>query len=223
MKFKTKYIILPMLLITAVLAAACSKTEDTPSIGESDFSPALTSYSGYFLQTESANFFVADSDSSMFSKNDFVRIYPANGAESEISFDGLKTGDKIEIDITLVQTLYPPVAPIYGLRFLESGEASNIDQDVISRLEELGWHTAAIETESGVSPTATGSTYSGYFLQTESEDSFISDKFFVADSDSNMFSKNDFVKIYPAGDAEDEVSLDGLKTGDRIEIDIIIV
>ncbi|MDE5859470.1 MAG: hypothetical protein K2H23_03650, partial [Oscillospiraceae bacterium] len=58
--------------------------------------------------------------------------------EADVSLDGVNPGDRRWVDITRVQEVYPPAAPIYGAVLIESGDISNINQSVISKLDELG-------------------------------------------------------------------------------------
>ena len=81
-----------------------------------------------------------------------LKIHPASEVEappnfdvSGVSLDGFKTGDRIWVDIMLVQELYPPIAPIFGTALIEEGDISNIEQEVLSRLSELGY--TAVEAE----------------------------------------------------------------------------
>lgn len=45
----------------------------------------------------------------------------------------------------LIQELYPPIAPIFGTALIETGDISNIEQEVLSKLSELGY--TAVEAE----------------------------------------------------------------------------
>lgn len=81
-----------------------------------------------------------------------MKIHPADemGAPpdfdvSGVSLDGFKTGDMIWVDIMLVQELYPPISPICGAVLIEAGDISDIEQDVVSKLSELGY--TVIEAE----------------------------------------------------------------------------
>lgn len=125
-----KIAILCLLFITM---SACSKDKSK----ENEPQTAMGSYySGFFLQTNEDNFFVAEKDTKLFKKNEIIRIYPA---DEEISFYFLNTGDKINVHVITVGTLNPKVMPIYSVKLLEVGDISNIDNSVISEIKELGY------------------------------------------------------------------------------------
>src|SRR5690554_8186450 len=58
------------------------------------------------------------------------------------------------------------------------------------------------------------SDYNGIFIRTNE------DYFFVADGDSQMFTVNEIVKIFPA---DNSVTFDGLNSGDKVVIEILTV
>lgn len=114
-------------------------------IGEKTEQPLVTHHSGYFVRTETECFLLPEEKYGMLSGIDLLKIHTASDAEaagfdiSGVSLDGFKTGDRIWIDVMLVQELYPPISPIYGAALIENGDISDIDQNVVSKLEELGY------------------------------------------------------------------------------------
>ncbi|MDE6747301.1 MAG: hypothetical protein K2J72_11820 [Oscillospiraceae bacterium] len=114
-------------------------------IGEKTEQPPVTRHSGYFVRTETGCFLVPAEKYGLLSGIDILNIHPASDAESAgfdvsgVSLDGFKTGDRIWIDVMLVQELYPPISPIYGAALIEAGDISDIDPSVISKLEGLGY------------------------------------------------------------------------------------
>ena len=92
---------------------------------------------GYFLETDENYFFVTDGDSSMFSDKEFIKIFPG---DETITFDGLNSGDRIGIKIETVGDLYPRVMDIHQIELIETGDISNIDEVVITKLIGLGFH-----------------------------------------------------------------------------------
>ncbi|MBD5139656.1 MAG: hypothetical protein HDT24_10140 [Ruminococcus sp.] len=114
-------------------------------IGEKTEQPLVTRHSGYFVRTETECFLLPAEKYGMLAGIDLLKIHPALDVEtagidvSGVSLDGFKTGDRIWVDVMLVQELYPPIAPIYGAALIEEGENSDISQDIVSKLEELGY------------------------------------------------------------------------------------
>lgn len=114
-------------------------------IGEKTEQPLVTRHSGYFVRTETECFLVPAEKYGMLSGIDILKIHPAADVEaagidvSGVSLDGFKTGDRIWVDVMLVQELYPPIAPIFGTALIEAGDISDIDQNVVSKLEGLGY------------------------------------------------------------------------------------
>ena len=106
-------------------------------IGEKTEQPPVTRYSGYFVRTDTECFLVPAEKYGTFTGVDLLKIHPAS--DVDVSLDGFKTGDRIWVDITLVQEVYPPIAPIYGAALIEKEDISNINQAVISKLDELGY------------------------------------------------------------------------------------
>ena len=114
-------------------------------IGEKTEQPLVTRHSGYFVRTETGCFLLPAEKYGLLSGIDLLKIHPASDAEtagidvSGVSLDGFTTGDRIWVDVMLVQELYPPIAPIYGAALIENGDTSNIEQEIVSKLEELGY------------------------------------------------------------------------------------
>lgn len=130
-KYTYKIAILCLLLF--ITMSACSKEkpeENEPQIAVGGY------YSGFFLQTNEETFFIAEADTLLFKKNEIIRIYPAN---EDISFDFLNTGDRINVHVITVETLYPKVMPVHSVELLELGDISNIDDSVIAEIKELGY------------------------------------------------------------------------------------
>lgn len=240
MKLKIK--LLPAIFLAAVLLAGCSKNEDIPNTASgasnaadtSDTSSAAdisdTSYEddtdseeeiwsmeGYYLRTEFADMIIREQsftaqDGSAETIYEPIEIYFGEGEEGGVPFDSLKTGDKIEVDVKLIAETYPGQARIYGLRLIESGDVSNINDEELLRLEELGRHAVI----GGKTEQPLITRHSGYFARTEKG------SFLVPSEEYGMLSEINVLKITPASDAAD-VSLDGFKTGDRIWVDIMAV
>jgi hypothetical protein len=70
---------------------------------------------------------------------DGTPIEMRNGSENEALFDELQTGDKIEINISLVRESCPGSTDVYGLRLIEKGSIQDIPQHIYDSLKELNW------------------------------------------------------------------------------------
>ena len=100
-------------------------------------------YIGYFLVTDKNYFFVAIGDSLRFTNNEFLKIFPVDetftSSMAKVSFEGLRSGDMIGIDIIAIGDLNPRVMDIYRIGLLKEGDVSNIDKSVIDAIIELGF------------------------------------------------------------------------------------
>lgn len=141
--------VLPILLIASVMLSACSKTEsisDTTNTSgasheeDTDDDFEIWSMEGYYLRTNHSDMILTErviGGSETFYEP--TEIYFEGDENGDVPIDSLKTGDKIEVDVKYILESYPGCAPIYGLRFIEEGDISDIEQDVVSKLSELGY------------------------------------------------------------------------------------
>lgn len=240
MKLKIK--LLPAIFLAAVLLAGCSKTanaagtdsvtltaadtsgtlgtadtSDTSYEDDTDSEEEIWSITGYYLRTDHDNMLIAEHSFTSQSGSTEIYyeptvIYFEGNEQGDVPMDSLKTGDKIEADVKLIMETYPAQAPIYGLRFIESGDISNISSDLLLNLESMGYH--AVIGEKTDQPPVT--RHSGYFARTEKG------CFLIPSEEYGMLSEIDVLKIIPAPEAAD-ISLDGFKTGDRIWVDIMTI
>ncbi len=223
--------VLPILLFISVLFSACSKAEESEISSvtlseysiteESDTDDEIWSITGYYMRANQCSFCVYEQsgviDGAVRTLYEPLEIYFDDDEQGDIPMNSLKTGDKIEVDVKYILESYPPIAPIYGLRFIEEGDISNIDNDLLLDMESMDYHAAVGEkTEQ---PLIT--RYSGYFVRTET------DCFLIPADKYGMLSGIDFVKIHPADEFKtfdvSGVSLDGFKTGDRIWVDVMLI
>ncbi|MHB1151077.1 MAG: hypothetical protein ACYCWE_02435 [Eubacteriales bacterium] len=124
---------------------ASGKAEDSWRIEASfniDFEEWYSSQSNGSLQNDHSYreglYLPCDNGVDMIIIDDYgpVSMTPDNDS---ITFDGLTAGDKIRIEVYLIQELYPMQAVIYSIEKLSDGEHGDIDTDIISSLTELGW------------------------------------------------------------------------------------
>ncbi|MEY8338231.1 hypothetical protein AALB16_09440 [Lachnospiraceae bacterium 62-35] len=62
-------------------------------------------------------------------------------------FDGLNTGDKIQIVCSGVEETYPGRTEVYDCEQIEIGSAQDIPKEVYESLEELGWKFPAVSSK----------------------------------------------------------------------------
>lgn len=216
--------IMPIILIISVLLGGCSGEKS-----ETAADPEIWSITGYYMRDGYSDMIIEERSFTAQHGNEAPHtetvsmaavIYFGEGDEGDVPFDSLKTGDKIEVDVKLIAETYPGQARIYGLRLIEEGDVSNINDETLLHLESMGYH--AVIGEKTEQPLVTH--HSGYFVRTET------DCFLVPSEEYGMLADVDLLKIYPAKEMGappnfdmSGVSLDGFDTGDRIWVDIMIV
>ncbi|MDZ5038623.1 hypothetical protein, partial [Clostridium perfringens] len=62
-----------------------------------------------------------------------------NETGKENIFDDLKSGDKIEITYHLINETYPAKTQIYSCNLIERVNVNDIPQDILDKLQEMGW------------------------------------------------------------------------------------
>lgn len=208
--------VIPILLFISVLFSACSKMEENDSDWE------IRSITGYYMRENNSDMLIEEhsftsEDGETETYYEPTIIYFEGEEQGDVPMDSLKTGDKIEVDVKLIMESYPAFAPIYGLRLIEEGDISNIDNRLLLNLEGMGYH--AVIGEKTEQPLIT--RHSGYFVRTETE------CFLIPAEEYGMVSEIEFLKIHPATEFEtfdvSDVSLDDFKTGDRIWVDVMLI
>ncbi len=133
-----QYIALVLALLFAALCfSACTPQNiEQPMTEELPGNPHETAFTGYIVQTDSAVFFVAKSDSAMLKKDDFVRLKTA-GTDFDLS--QYLTGDVVKITLVTIEESYPMQAKLHGIEFVETKPASDIPQTALDTLASLGY------------------------------------------------------------------------------------
>lgn len=207
--------------LTATDMSGTLGTADTSDIAHEEDTEAwetIQTIAGYYLRTDNETNMILAERTIQGSEPYYepTIIYFNDGQDDRQGnalMDSLKNGDRIEIDVKGgVMESYPAFAPLQGLRFIESGDISNISSDLLLKLESMGYHP--VIGEKTEQPPVT--RHSGYFARTEKG------CFLVPSEEYGMLSEIDVLKIIPAPEAAD-ISLDGFKTGDRIWVDIMTV
>ncbi|MCD7832218.1 MAG: YobA family protein [Firmicutes bacterium] len=109
--------------------AAGSTDDDSATVVSTG---AYVTMTGRIVKTDGAYFFISEGD-----YRDLVTIHSRS---ANASFDGLATGDLVEVgtDGTIAET-YPGQMSVYTLEILEHGSVDDIDERVISEIENCGY------------------------------------------------------------------------------------
>lgn len=129
---KRKWIIPVILLLAAVLIAVAVRVKD-PEDAKETFDPSKEIYTSVGRCLISDNGFCL-----LIQESEATVLY---GEES--LFEGIDTGDEIEVKHGLVQLTYPGGTNAYEVKKLNDGSMDDIPQDVIDDLTELGWVNTA--------------------------------------------------------------------------------
>lgn len=107
--------------------AGCAKTPDSDNNNRSD----IWDSEGYFLPCTNGAYLIV---------SDTIGAATLTLAKDvNIDFSDLTVGDKIRIKHGVILESYPAQTDIYGIEKLADGELSDIPQDALSNLEQLGW------------------------------------------------------------------------------------
>ncbi|MBE6568625.1 MAG: DUF3221 domain-containing protein [Ruminococcaceae bacterium] len=97
-------------------------------------------FTGFFLQTETQTFFIAESDTETFYQGEVVKIsIPAWIDDKTVCFDNYTSGDKIKVEILQIEDSLPRSMPIYSIELIEEGTIENISKKTIQYIEEIGF------------------------------------------------------------------------------------
>lgn len=111
----------------AACLAGCAETSGSDNNSRSD----IWDSEGYFMPcTNGAYLIVSDTIGA-------ATLRPAK--DVNIDFSDLTVGDKIRIKHGVILESYPAQTDIYGIEKLADGELSDIPEDALSSLEQLGW------------------------------------------------------------------------------------
>ncbi|MCD7713197.1 MAG: YobA family protein [Firmicutes bacterium] len=115
----------------SVTDTAAGSTDDDSAVDDSSEDDYVT-MTGRIVKTDGAYFFISEGD-----YRDLVTIHSRS---ANASFDELATGDLVEVgtDGTIAET-YPGQMSVYTLEILEHGSVDDIDERVISEIENCGY------------------------------------------------------------------------------------
>ena len=137
MKKRVVFILTVMLVVCAVSLCACKKKDNG---GETEHEWWLR---GHFLTGLSQPMLVT--------MPEYVDTYPNEAPIALTPMEGVDLsqyvdGDVIEIRVESIQELMPALADVLDVRFIEHGDVSDIDSDVMDMLAEMGWIELKTET-----------------------------------------------------------------------------
>lgn len=132
---KRKWIIPVILLLAAVLIAVAVRIRG-PEDAKETFDPSREIYTsvGRCLISDHGSYLLIQGNSP-------TELHNASGDEN--LFEGIDTGDEIEVTSSMVMLTYPSQTYIYSLKKLSDGSIDDIPQEVIDDLTELGWINTA--------------------------------------------------------------------------------
>lgn len=82
----------------------------------------------------------ASSDIHLIINEDGLPIVMGNSSNKEEIFEGLQTGDKIEITCNSeIRETYPAGTDIYSCKLIERGTVENVPKMTLKTLEDMGW------------------------------------------------------------------------------------
>lgn len=137
MKKRAVLILAVMLIVFAVGMCACRK-KDNGGAAEHE----------WWLR---GHFLTGLSQPMLVTMPEYVDIYPNETPIALTPMEGVDLsqyvdGDVIEIRVESIQELSPCLADVLDVRFIEHGDVSDIDSDVMDMLAERGWIELKTET-----------------------------------------------------------------------------
>lgn len=91
---------------------------------------------GFYLKGKTSDLIIVENNAP-------IRITPDNDS---ITFDGLTDGDRIRVEVFLIEETYPAQAIIYDLIKLSDGTIEDINRDTLKLLNEMGWIEYSADT-----------------------------------------------------------------------------
>lgn len=135
MKRRAAFILSVMLIVYALGMCACGKeNKDTGTEHE-------WWVRGHYLMGLSRPMLVTVPDDT-YPNGAPIVLTPMEGVDLSQYVDG----DIIEIRVESIQELMPALADVLDVRFIEHGDVSDIDSDIMDMLAESGWIDAKTET-----------------------------------------------------------------------------
>ena len=114
-----------IVLMICLILSGCDSGKDKNTNDE------INKTIGYCLVTTNDNYIIVIPD--------YGPVVMTDKSENGDLFDGLQTGDKIEVSFAFINESYPGQANTSYCKIISRGSFEDIPQDIYERLEELGW------------------------------------------------------------------------------------
>ena len=129
---KNKKIAVIFLAVLLVVAAFCSCSASSLSIGNKQ-KPNDS------ISTVVEGRFISGKNSAIIIDSSGTPIVMVNKSGDNDIFDGFYSGDKIAVTCGLIRETYPASTDEYSCKFLEAGGFSDIPNDTMKQLKDMGW------------------------------------------------------------------------------------
>ena len=129
---KNKKIVGIILAGILMVAAFCSCSVPSLSIGNKENPSGAVS-------TVVEGRFISGKNSSIIIDNSGTPIVMVNRSGDNDIFDGFYSGDKIAVTCGLIRETYPASTDVYSCKFLEAGGFSDIPNETMQQLRDMGW------------------------------------------------------------------------------------
>ncbi len=131
-----KIIALFLVFVFALSIVGCTSNQDNENIHPfKDSSTEKWFIEGLYLKCDNgADMIVADPVGAN-------PAYPCSMRPNDdtVLFTDLTDGDRIKIEVYLVEEIYPAQTTVYSIEKISDGERADIPSDILVSLSELGW------------------------------------------------------------------------------------
>ncbi len=145
---KNRFLVLLLLVVLSISLVACTDpfAKDLPGESVEDAVDLTQGVSQGAVQGDSkeetmtiTGRLVVGKNSYLIVDEDLSPISMSVDGSADAFFNGISTGDKIEVVSGLVAETYPASTHVYSVKVLEKGTDDDIPFSVISQLRDLGW------------------------------------------------------------------------------------
>lgn len=123
-----KFLICATCVFTLLTFCGCEETE-----AEKNDSSFMT-VEGWCISCENDSYMIVDENNSP--------IVMSNDTGDPQAFSQLGTGDIIKIQCEYVEETYPAKTDVLKLELVSQGEASDVPEEIVQSLKELGWEVS---------------------------------------------------------------------------------
>lgn len=136
---KNRILALLLLTILSLTLVACTDPFARDLPGEEKEDVSLTEGTSAENTMTITGRMVVGKSAYLIVDEDLSPISMSVDSSAEAFFDGINTGDKIEVVSSPVAESYPGQAHVYSVKVIEKGREDDIQFSVMSHLRELGW------------------------------------------------------------------------------------